>query len=554
MMEDQKDIQSVLATPPSTDPEPPQCSIYNPMGILSPPSRSRPSYSYFPPKHTALRLWHIYLERIDACSGIKVLHVPTDEVRVCAAIENPAAASPENLALCYAVFYAAVAVLPPTEAQTLSQHDPDPLPTVQKASKAGFERALAEAEILDKPTLPLLSAMALYLSAMQLHSQGKGIWVLNGLAIRLAQGMGLHRDGERLGLSPFQSELRRRVWWHILGRDGRAAEDSGLQKFCTMRSDARLPLHVDDADLDPGMASLPPPRMGVFTAMTLPLAGYEITRAVRRLASIAAMATPASPPEEAVRVEIVERTRLRVEELLAGCNPVIPRHRLALLTSRLAMRKADLVSRQQWRALACRHPNSGGDGAGSRGMPFATDEDLAEALDVLELALQIGSDEMLKPYSWLWRMNPDYHVVMYLLWHLCVQPEGPNVQRAWKAVDRWFAENQDIGEGLGNKGAVVTALRRKAESMRHAHGEVAGARRGAGGVEGVGTRRKSGAIPVERSEQPQEMIEPSWEGFGGISVGNEGQWTGNLDQLPDWGSFVQAFQLDGLDSSGMAWY
>jgi hypothetical protein len=187
-------------------------------------------------------------------------------------------------------------------------------------------------------------------------------------------------------------------------------------------------------------------------------------------------------------------------------------------------------------------------------MPFATDEDLAEALDVLELALQIGSDEMLKPYSWLWRMNPDYHVVMYLLWHLCVQPDGPNVARAWKAVDRWFSENQDIGEGLGNKGAVVTALRRKAELMRHAQGEVVEGQRGTGGVEGVGTRRKSGAIPVERSEQPQEMIEPSWEGLGGISVGNEGQWTGNLDQLPDWGSFVQAFQLDGLDSSGMAWY
>ncbi|KAK4118252.1 hypothetical protein N657DRAFT_628720 [Parathielavia appendiculata] len=524
MIEQQKDIQNVLTTPPASEQELlSRFSIYNPMGILSAAS-SQPCSSYFPHKQTALRLWNTYLERIEACSGIKILHVPTEEVRICATIENPAGAQPEDLAMCYSVFFAAMAVLQPTEAQALLQQD-DPF-TVQFRCKTGFEQALAEAEVLDKPTFPMLCALTLYLSALQLHSRGKGIWILNGMALRIAQALGLHRDGERLGLPPFQAELRRRVWWHIISRDGRAAEDFGLQGFCSRRSDARLPLPIDDTDLRPDMPALPPPRSGVFTAMTLPLANFEITRAVRRLGSIAAAATPTSPPDESVRVQIIQEARQRVDELLAGCNPVIPRHRLALLTSRLAMQNADLVSRQQWLALKYRKHSD--DGNSSRDM-MPTERDLVEALDVLDLALQIWGDEMLRPYSWLWRTNPEYHVVMYLLWHLCVQPEGPNVERAWVTVDRWFTENKEMGDGQGHKGAILAALRRKAEVMRDAKTKAAG-REGA-----VGTPWGPGVL-------------------GGMSVGGDNEWNGDLNEVPDWGAFIQAFQLDGQEFSGMGWY
>ncbi|KAK4102543.1 hypothetical protein N658DRAFT_402328, partial [Parathielavia hyrcaniae] len=518
MIDQQKDIQNVLTTPPASEQDLlSRFSIYNPMGILSAAS-SQPCSSYFPDKQTALRLWNTYLERIEACSGIKVLHVPTEEVRICATIENPAAAQPEDLAMCYAVFFAAMAVLEPNEAHALLQQQDDPF-TVQFRCKTGFEQALAEAEVLDKPTFPMLSALALYLSALQLHSRGKGIWILNGMALRIAQALGLHRDGARLGLPPFQAELRRRVWWHIISRDGRAAEDFGLQGFCSRRSDARLPLPIDDTDLRPDMTALPPPRSGVFTAMTLPLAHFEITRAVRRLGSIAGSATPTSPPEESVRVQIIEEGRQRVDELLAGCNPVIPRHRLALLTSRLAMRNADLVSRQQWLALKYRKRSD--DGNDARDM-LPTDQDLVEAIEVLDLALQIWGDEMLRPYAWLWRTNPEYHVVMYLLWHLCVQPRGPYVERAWATVDRWFTENREMGDGQGHKGAILAALRRKAEVLRDAK-----ANPKAAGQEGAGVAAWGPGV------------------LGGVSAEVDTEWNGNLDEVPDWGSFIQAFQLDG---------
>jgi hypothetical protein len=36
-------------------------------------------------------------------------------------------------------------------------------------------------------------------------------WIMNRVCIRIAQKMGLYGDGELLGLSPFETEMRRRV-------------------------------------------------------------------------------------------------------------------------------------------------------------------------------------------------------------------------------------------------------------------------------------------------------------------------------------------------------
>lgn len=349
----------------------------------------------------------------------------------------------------------------------------------------------------------------------------------------MAQAMGLHRDGERLGLSPFQSELRRRVWWHFVGRDSRAAEDYGIQKVCNPRSDVDLPLNLDDADLHPDLESLPPAKPGV-TAMTFPLVTYEISRAVHRLAGILASATSASPPKESVRKQIIDEMRARIEVSLKQCNLVIPRHRLALRLSHLALRKADFVSRQQWFAL-----NNGGSRE-----EFATQENLVEAIEVLEICLQMWNDEMLKPYWWLWRADPEYHVVMYLLWHLCVRPEGPNVDRAWGVVDLFFKMDPQAAEGPGSKGAVLIALRGKAEmicSSSRGNGERMG--------ETPTQEDNASAWPVEQRDNGVD----SWTSRQRTSVGVEDGWIPDLGEVPAWPSLADTFQMETQDFLAMVW-
>lgn len=72
----------------------------------------------------------------------------------------------------------------------------------------------------------------------------------------------LKKEGERLGLSPFQADIRRRLWWHLLSRDTRAGEDHDLETSngYLLTSDVDLPANINDYDLTPEMKEPPQPR------------------------------------------------------------------------------------------------------------------------------------------------------------------------------------------------------------------------------------------------------------------------------------------------------
>ena len=220
-------------------------------------------------------------------------------------------------------------------------------------------------------------------------------------------------------------------------------------------SDVNLPLNVDDADLFPGMKELPAAKAG-WTPMTFSLVNIELVKSMQRLAVLALSSSPSSPPREAVRAQIINETRAQIDQRLERCNSVIPQHRLTLFCSAFLLRKLDFITRQQW--LSLQHPGPRED--------FATEEDLVEALEILEPRL-VSEDDLLKQYAWARKAYPQYHVAMYVLWHLCVKPEGPSVDRAWRAMESLFSHEQwdEFTTGYGSKSAVLAALRAKAVSQ-----------------------------------------------------------------------------------------
>ncbi|KAI9148446.1 Pyriculol/pyriculariol biosynthesis cluster transcription factor [Paramyrothecium foliicola] len=71
--------------------------------------------------------------------------------------------------------------------------------------------------------------------------------------------MGLHRDGDILGLSNFESEIRRRIWWRIVFLDCIYAQMSGKgQCLLPQNCDVQLPSSANDSDLYPEMTSIKP--------------------------------------------------------------------------------------------------------------------------------------------------------------------------------------------------------------------------------------------------------------------------------------------------------
>jgi hypothetical protein len=332
---------------------------------------------------------------------------------------------------------------------------------------------------------------------------------MNGLALRAAQSIGLHRDGSKLGLSPFESEIRRRVWWHFLERDGRGAEDYGLQNpsGSSQMYGVEQPRNLHDSDLFPEMKELPPSRPD-YTRMTLPLCNNQASRAWAQIFQMSC--SPEGLPSEDARKQVIKETMDKVEGILQRCNPIIPEQRMQMRISRLILRKVDLVSRRQWQTL--RHPDDR--------VCLATESDVAEAVDLLEHANDMWRDEDMIPFRWIARAFPQYHMMLYILRHVLVSPRGPLASRAFAAVEMHL-ESFKLGGGGPLNGLKWTVLM---------------------------TLRDRAFLLMQR-ESRERQVENEMDVEGGKDGGNvEERVEGDLGML-DWNTILEEFPMDMEDFS-----
>lgn len=88
------------------------------------------------------------------------------------------------------------------------------------------------------------------------------IWLMNGVALRVAMRMGYHRDPNAFtSMSPFHGEMRRRVW-HVLNMmDTLISFAIGLPTLIRrVESDVSPPRNLYDYDISPAMTELPKSR------------------------------------------------------------------------------------------------------------------------------------------------------------------------------------------------------------------------------------------------------------------------------------------------------
>lgn len=101
--------------------------------------------------------------------------------------------------------------------------------------------------------------------------------------LRIARGMGMHRDGKVLGLDPVVSEIRRRAWWHILWLDVEISVRTGSPTLCNSnpsQQDVQMVSQVRDEDILqlaglPSSTSLPSPSSIIMLFVT---GQYETAR------------------------------------------------------------------------------------------------------------------------------------------------------------------------------------------------------------------------------------------------------------------------------------
>jgi Fungal specific transcription factor domain len=109
-----------------------------------------------------------------------------------------------------------------------------------------------------------IETLLLYLNIELLRKEDTQVepWMMLGVTVRLAYRMGYHRDASHFPhLSPFQGEMRRRLWALIVQFDISTSAQMGLPRMARDdQADAAEPRNLLDEDLHYDMQELPPAR------------------------------------------------------------------------------------------------------------------------------------------------------------------------------------------------------------------------------------------------------------------------------------------------------
>lgn len=220
-----------------------------------------------------LECWRIYTLKVEPM--IRLLHPPSFERRLLAAISDLDHVTGGMELLMFSICFAAVTCISPENVQLQFYESKENL---LKKSRYAIRKAMVDVNFMASRDIQTLQGLVIYLLLLRHQDDEDVLWTLTGTAVRMAQLMDLSNDSPRLKLSPFEVQMRRRLWWTICRLDLRTAEAYGLQpSLLETRSRDTLPLNVNDLDLYPEAIEAPVPRTGI-TDMTLPLVGYEITR------------------------------------------------------------------------------------------------------------------------------------------------------------------------------------------------------------------------------------------------------------------------------------
>ncbi|KAK4071558.1 transcriptional regulator family: Fungal Specific TF [Purpureocillium lilacinum] len=121
------------------------------------------------------------------------------------------------------------------------------VPTVQPL---GAKLSLLRFSFLKNYDMAVLQALVLFLWSLAGRFDRYRAWMLSGIVVQIAQKAGYHRDGELISLSPFEAEMRRRIWWQIIVQDSTHAIASGLNSSMLPANwDTKEPQNLNDADL-----------------------------------------------------------------------------------------------------------------------------------------------------------------------------------------------------------------------------------------------------------------------------------------------------------------
>ncbi|KAE8409754.1 fungal-specific transcription factor domain-containing protein [Aspergillus pseudonomiae] len=394
------------------------------------------------------KLKEIYLDRVDPM--IKILHFPTFWTAATDGLRDHQSMPTDLEAVIFAFYLATISTLGEDECQHLFGVRKS---VMYSRYRLAARQALTNAGFLSTSSPTTLRAYALFTACVRASYKCDTLFVLSGVAIRLARKMGLHRDSSALGLSPFETEMRRRLWWHLAYVDFRLAEVLGTKPSLDLSCcDNQMPLNVEDEDLYPDMVN-PPLERHCITTTTPSLIKYEVMESLRKFSTLC----PGELRWEALScadITIMEKDSIishiedRLEmKYLRYCDPSDSLHTFVSVMIRTSICKMKLLAHnpRQFANNPIKVPQS------ERNIFFVN---AMKLLDYV-IFMQEGSHGLEK-YTWHFGTSVLWNVILYVLIEVRHRKTGPDVDKAWRLIGTVFSYYPQVFER--STGPVYTAL------------------------------------------------------------------------------------------------
>ncbi|KAJ5088778.1 hypothetical protein N7456_012394 [Penicillium angulare] len=382
------------------------------------------------------QLWQVYLNNVNPL--LKISHVPTLQNHIVGAGADLPNLSKPLEALMFSIYLISVTSMTKEDVQSTFEKSKDALLAKYHGAT---QRALVNAGFMRSSDLMTLQAYLLYLLSIGSYVDPRSLFCLIGIAVRVATRLGLHRDGAQFGLSPFETEQRRRIWWQLAILDKRMAEMTGsaITALSSSKTDCRLPLNVNDTDLhkqskEPPMPSAGPTEM-LFCLTRVELLIAAAPSSMRPDPSIsrdrynnggpaAASSNYASHKKSSQPsfhglddyCSYIESTYLK------HCDPKIPIQHFTLMTGRVSLYKLRVVD------FMCR-------GISTSEMSDKDRDELSlVAIQMIECDDVIYKTESLRGYRWYTHYQAPMPAFVFLMNELRQRTTGPLCERAWRAI------------------------------------------------------------------------------------------------------------------------
>ncbi|KAF4973350.1 hypothetical protein FSARC_328 [Fusarium sarcochroum] len=314
------------------------------------------------------------------------------------------------------------------------------------------DMAFSHINVLVIDSVSTLKAFCLYIKANVDLLTSRSLWSLVGLISRSAEQLGIQRDGTVLGLSPIDTEERRRLWWQLQHLDLILSLKSGVTPLSFAAGwDVKLPLNIEDCDLKPESQIMPKARPGL-TSFSYTLFIYYIMEKQRsfRMNQSSQQGTRDKSLLGSLGDPMIDDLEKGLNEnFLQYCDPIKPIDTLLQMTARAVVNVLRLRKLHEIRMRSERQEDE------CHIAHFNT------CMQSLKYVVVSHSNPQLKRFTWLLEASFVWHAFIGVLVDMSNLKDVNMIKEAWSLLSQLYdvaGHLSDLGEDRRNAHAARSVV------------------------------------------------------------------------------------------------